>query len=373
MDFEASLQRIKDQGLYRELTSFNKVDQATVRTETDTYINFTSNDYLGLGQCSRATDMDATLKDVGMHYASSRLVSGNTYLYEAIEHDMSAIFQFKHSLITTSGYAANLAAFSIFRNEPHVMVFSDEKNHASIIDGIKLNRLETVVYPHLDYNTLEDELAKYPHTTKIIVSDSIFSTNGDMVDIDQLKHLKDNYQDTYIILDDAHGLGLNMFQSYDAVDILTSSLSKALGAFGGLIMTRDTMMHDLIINKGRSFIYSGCLPNYNLIQLRHLLDIYQSETYRQSDLKALSSYFNRQYAALFKAEPFTLAPIKAIPVNDIENGFKVHAYLKAHGFLTSFFRYPTVETPMIRLSLTSMHTKSDIDNFLTTLSNFEER
>lgn len=125
----------------------------------------------------------------GINYASSRLVSGNSQLYHNIERLFCSHYPFEDALITNSGYEANLAIFNIFKDQD-VIVFSDARNHASIIDGIKLSGLSKRIYPHLDYNALDQQLSLHPTTTKLIVTDSIFSTHGTMADLQQIITLK---------------------------------------------------------------------------------------------------------------------------------------------------------------------------------------
>lgn len=183
MDFQRKLDAIQAKGQLRQLREVEAVDGKWLTVQGRRFLNFTSNDYLGLGQMTHADGMSEKGQK---HLASSRLVSGNSALYTKIERLLSTHFHFEDALVTTSGYDANLAVMQAFQDET-VVVFSDEANHASIIDGIRLSRLKKVIYPHNDVVALEKALLQYPETlTKVIVTDSVFSTDGAFAKLDAL-------------------------------------------------------------------------------------------------------------------------------------------------------------------------------------------
>ena len=210
MDIKAQLKQIQDKVLYRELQPIQSVEKQYIYINDQSYINFTSNDYLGIGQLEyQPQNFLDFIKTYSIHLSSSRLVSGNSVVYQQLEQAISEHFNFEDALIFNSGYDANLAVFNIFKNN-NVVIFSDQQNHASIIDGIKLSGLSKVIYQHLNYDDLESHLARHtnPDVQKVIVSDSVFSTNGTKADINRLVNLKQRYN-AILIIDASHSLGLN--------------------------------------------------------------------------------------------------------------------------------------------------------------------
>ncbi|MGO3049825.1 pyridoxal phosphate-dependent aminotransferase family protein [Staphylococcus casei] len=369
MDIQQIIHDIKANGTYRTLKNITQVSGKYITINKTNYINFTSNDYLGIGQFNlNLESFQAFSKQFSHTLSSSRLISGNSVVYSNLEKSISQSFGFEDCFITNSGYDANLAVFNIFKDED-VVVFSDQKNHASIIDGIKLSDLNKVIYQHLDYTALEMQLQQYPFHTKLIVSDSVFSTNGNIVDLQHLINLKNKYSNTLLIIDDSHGLGLNFFKSYQGIDILTSSLSKAWGAHGGVILSSKDIK-TLIINKGRAVIYSSGLPIFNLYHVMTNFQYVINCNTRREKLLDLSRYFNEQYQVLFNHQVASLSPIKNIILPCLKSTEKVHTYLYDNGLFTSLLRYPTVEVPTLRISLSYFHSKKDIDVLLRLIKNY---
>lgn len=260
MDLQRKLDAIQAKGQLRQLREVEAVDGKWLTVQGRRFLNFTSNDYLGLGQMTHADGMSEKGQK---HLASSRLVSGNSALYTKIERLLSTHFHFEDALVTTSGYDANLAVMQAFQDEA-VVVFSDEANHASIIDGIRLSRLKKVIYPHNDVVALEKALLQYPETlTKVIVTDSVFSTDGAFANLDALVQLKAKIPNIWLVVDDAHAFGLRLHTHYSNIDILTTSLSKGVGAHGGAILC-SALFKQVLVNVARPVIYSNALPQLQL-------------------------------------------------------------------------------------------------------------
>lgn len=310
------------------------------------------------------------MKTYSINLSSSRLVSGNSVIYDDLEQDISNYLNFEACLICNSGYDANLALFYIFKNE-NVIVFSDEKNHASIIDGIKLSGLQKVIYPHLDYEDLEEHLAWDTHedVQKVIVSDSVFSTSGKTVDIKKLVNLKQRYN-AILIIDASHSLGLNMIENHDVIDILTASLSRAWGAHGGVILSSKDI-RDLIINQGRSLIYSSSLPIHNLYFIKESLQHVIEEEYRREKLNTLSEYFNRKFKVLFHNQSTSGTLIKNIACDSLATGRTRYEMLYDHGIFVRYLRHPTVTQPTLRISLSYFHEAGDVDRLFNFINQCE--
>lgn len=368
LNLEQTLTNLKDAGLYRELLDIDTLSGQYLIIDGKRYINFTSNDYLGLGQMDFDPDeLGAFLNQYGHHLSSSRLISGNSQVYSTLETQISDYFGFEESVIFNSGYDANLAVFNSFKGE-NILVFSDQHNHASLIDGMKLSGTEKLVYTHLDYDELEDHLALC-HTLdipKMIVSDSVFSTDGSMIDLARLIELKQKY-DAWLVIDDSHGLGLNLIKDDSNIDILTSSLSKAWGAHGGIVLCSSSIKQ-LIINKGRSLIYTSGLPMHQLYFIQKQFDALRQADTNRVTLAELSAYFNTQLATHFPSQSRSISPIKNIVFEDLHTAATVHQQLFQRGFFVSYLRYPTVQQPTLRISLSSFHHQDAIDALFNALT-----
>lgn len=365
--FQDQIDLLQQKGLYRSLKSVGYLDKQYIEVENKRWTNYTSNDYLGLGQIALdKDDFERFMRKYSYHLSSSRLISGNSAAYEEIEAMLADWLGYSACTIFNSGYDANLALFNIFKNT-HCVVFSDKENHASIIDGIKLSGLEKVIYAHLDIADLEKRLAEYPNQNiqKIIISDSVFSTNGDVVDIEQLVSLKYKYN-AILILDVSHSFGIENYSNYQDIDILTSSLSKACGAYGGVILSPNDVK-DMVVNHGRPLIYSSSLPIYNLYFIkRNIVKLIDADD-RRAKLNSLSEYFNQKLKALNVDCNSSKSPIKFLEFDDLEAAQNIHQTLLKHHMFTSYLRYPTVTKPMLRISLSYFHTEQDVDRLFEIL------
>lgn len=362
------LNELYKNGLYRKTQDIDSVNNKHIIISEKNFINFTSNDYLGLGQLKiDEKKMKTFLEKFSKNLSSSRLISGNSCIYQYLEESISKYFRFEDSIITNSGYDANLAIFQIFKNENYV-IFSDEKNHASIIDGIKLSGLRKVIYKHIDYKDLEERLESSENigVQKVIVSDSIFSTNGNMANMDKLIELKNKYN-AILIIDDSHHLGLNFIKSYKGIDIVTSSLSKAFGAHGGIILCTHEIKK-LVVNFGRPIIYTSSLPIYNLYFIKESFEHLINAETRREYLTNLIQYFNAQFKRLFPCQNCSNSSIKNITFSELDSASYIYHALKEKQILVSYLRYPTVEEPTIRISLSYFHNENDIDKLLEIIS-----
>ncbi|MCU5746305.1 pyridoxal phosphate-dependent aminotransferase family protein [Staphylococcus sp. SQ8-PEA] len=356
MDFNKKLEKIREAGHLRTLTDIHSIEGKFITSTRGRYINFTSNDYLGLAQEQEYLPVHPQNH---MDLASSRLVSGNSILYTTIERRMSEMFGFEAALVTNSGYDANLALFNIFKGES-VVAFSDEDNHASIIDGLRLSDISKEIYSHLDYDMLEAKLQQHPNSTKLICTDTVFSTTGDMVDVERLRKLKQKYPQTLIMIDDSHGLGLGLIEDYRDIDMLTASLSKGIGAYGGVILCNNTVKQ-LILNLGRPVIYSSSMPNSQLTHILLNLDLVQKADDNRAHVKYLSQYFNHLLEAHTGRKNDALSPIKFIEYESQIKAESTYEKLLEAGIWVSYFRYPTVQKPTLRLSLNYYHSAEDLE------------
>jgi 8-amino-7-oxononanoate synthase len=260
--FEQELSSIKARGLFREL----RIYSPTVN-ERGGAVNFSSNDYLGLSTDERVKLASVRgIEQCGTGATASRLMAGNTELAEGLEADIASMMGTEAALVFGSGFLTNLGVLSSLAGKDDE-VFSDELNHASIIDGIRLSHARRSVYKHKDLGTLEILLKSSTARKRLIVSESIFSMDGDVAPVIALRGLADRYG-ALLVIDEAHAVGVvgsrgggvcRIDESKTRPDIVVGTLSKALGGYGGFAAC-SRAARSFLANRARSFIYSTGLP-----------------------------------------------------------------------------------------------------------------
>ncbi|OLN28648.1 8-amino-7-oxononanoate synthase [Desulfovibrio sp. DV] len=332
-------------------------------------LNLASNNYLGLS--SHPELIEASAKGLARHGCSSgasRLITGNFALAETLEAELATFKYQEAALVTGSGYAANLAVFSALADR-RTVVFSDHLNHASIIDGILLSRARLVRYRHLDMAHLERLLTREAMVEKkIIVTDTVFSMDGDVAPLARLVELGKAHG-ALIVVDEAHAMGVlgrgrglaAALGLSDDVDVHVGTLSKALGSLGGYVAGRVETI-ELLRNRGRSFIFSTALPPAvlaaSLAALRHI----KSNHGLGARLMRLSKEVRDHLNSLgFDTMGSTT---QIIPVACGRNRVALHAQalLRAEGLLVAAVRPPTVPqgSARLRLSLRADLTDDDV-------------
>jgi glycine C-acetyltransferase len=252
------LSEIKRQNLYRQLR-YGKVNGPYITINSKKLVNFCSNDYLGLSN---------TKITASQLQSSSRLVSGNDTSFMKLEKKLAEHKSQESALVFPTGYMANLGAIPALVDKNSI-IFSDELNHASIIEACKLSDVKLQVYRHNDVEDLEKKIKKFKAYNKLIITEGIFSMDGDYSKLREISEISQK-TGSFLILDDAHGdftVGKdgkgtpNHFGVEKKVDVYISSLSKGLGSFGGYAAASNPVV-DLCINKARSFIYTSALPSF---------------------------------------------------------------------------------------------------------------
>ncbi|MDD5773435.1 MAG: pyridoxal phosphate-dependent aminotransferase family protein, partial [bacterium] len=296
----------------KSLTKIDKDNRRTLKiigSAQDKYIlingkktlNLSSNDYLGLANDNRLKDAGIkALREYGTSSSSSRLISGNIKIHEELENALAEYFQTGSCLLFNSGYQANLGVIPALMDKNDEII-CDRLCHASIIDGILLSGARFRRFPHFDYDILENILKKLPQKTKkLIITESIFSMNGDIADIPALLELAVKYN-CLLYIDEAHSLGIlgekgkGILEKYN-IDpennniIRLGTLGKAFASFGAFILGNKNL-REFLINKSRSFIYSTAIPpSASAISLTSL-KIIESEPKRRKDLWDSTFYF----------------------------------------------------------------------------------
>lgn len=370
------LEELKNKKLYRSMEILKSGCHRLIRIGRRSFINFSSNNYLGLnGHPEIVKSMEKAILNWGTSSSSSRLISGNMELFEIAERKLARFKGLEASLIFPSGYQANVSIIPTLVGEGDV-IFSDELNHASIIDGCRLSKAKICVYKHRDYEDLEKKAKKKNGNRKLIVSDSIFSMDGDMADIKQLVKIAE-YYDCALLIDDAHAtgiLGKNGSGSLEHFGVKGKDVmvlgtgGKALGVAGSFFCCSD-IIRKYLINKCRGFIYStGVLPAIPA-GLLSSIDIVKKEGFRRKKLKELSSYFWKRLNELDLKTTNTPSHILPLIIGDTEKTLKIAEKLIENGIFIRAIRPPTVpeNSSRIRFCITYEHEYDDIDKVIKIL------
>lgn len=335
-------------------------------------VNLCSNDYLGLAADPRLKQavIEAVASARQMGATGSRLLSGNSREWEELESEFAEFVGTESALYFSSGYAANVGLLSSIL-QPGDIVFSDALNHASLIDGMRLSGAEKIIYPHGDMQFLEDALREKSRSTgaKVIVTESIFSMEGDVARIDDLVRLAKTYS-AELIVDEAHALGVRGPEGRGVAaelklerDIfaIVYPCGKALASAGAFVCC-DARLKDFLINRARTFLFSTALPPYFARQIHAALAIAREEHFRRKHLNEISSVLRE---GLFVAGlNYGASSTQIVPVilGSNEAALRVAAQLQAGGFAVRAIRPPTVPpgTARIRISLTSRIALADV-------------
>ncbi|MCL4491954.1 MAG: 8-amino-7-oxononanoate synthase [Nitrospirae bacterium] len=343
------------------------------------HINFASNDYLGLaGAVSIREPAQKAMDKYGFGSGASRLLAGGTVLHSELERSIAGFKGTEAALVFNSGYTANISAIPSIAGEGDI-IFSDEFNHASIVDGCRLSRAGKLIYRHRDPGHLSELLGQEKGRRKIIVTDTVFSMDGDIAPVREiydicLQHQKGD--DVTLYLDDAHGTGvlgggkgaLSHFGIKPEPWIIQmGTFSKALGSYGAFIAaSRD--ITDWLINTARGFIYSTALPACTAAASLAALDIVRENP---DIVRRLWQNRERLFNGIRDLGFDTLSsetPIIPISTGDVETAVRLSEKLLAHHIYAPAIRPPTVKIPRIRVTVTAAHTAEDIDRLLEALA-----
>ena len=348
--------KLKEKDNFRHINDIESKHSKYIRVDGRDLLNFSSNDYLNL-----STDKDLTEEFISKYHTSreflfsstsSRLLTGTSEIYKRLENNLAKLFKKEACLLFNTGYQCNLGVVSSLVNRDDV-IFSDKLNHASIIDGMRLSMTPFYRYRHFDYENLEELLKKHRnnHKKAIIISESVFSMDGDIADLKKLVELKKKY-DCSLMIDEAHAFGIfgkNLAGIADRenllseIDIITATLGKSFASMGAFC-TADRTIIDYLINKANSFIFSTALPSVNVMWTNFLIEEKFNKVKEKS--KKLNELINKVNSE---------SQIVPVIIGENEKTIKIAQHLRSKGFYILPVRPPTVPvgTSRLRLSLTA--------------------
>jgi 8-amino-7-oxononanoate synthase len=372
-ELAAELARLEAAGLRRRLSAIGSVSDAAVRVDGRTHLLLSSNNYLGLaGHPELRMAASAAIERFGCGTGSSRLIAGHLEIHAELEAKLAAFKGTEAALVFPSGYQANVGTIgALVGRGDHV--FSDELNHASIIDGCRLSRATVHVYPHRDVAALETELARTPPGgRRLIVSDSVFSMDGDVAPLPDLVALAEHYH-SVLMLDEAHASGVlgahgaglaDALGLADRVPVQMGTLGKALGSAGAYVAGSRALV-DVLVNRARSFVYTTGLAPASVAAAGAALDLVAREPERRA---RLAEHATRLRAGLAELGLAVGGDTHILPVvlHDVARTTAFAAALARRGVLVHPIRPPTVPRGTARLRVTPIatHTRVQLDRAL---------
>lgn len=368
--FEKELSEIKKNGLYRILRIVESAQSSRIVIDGKEVLLLSSNNYLGLANHPRLKEAAKEAIDrYGAGSGASRLISGNNILYKELEERIAAFKNTAAALVFNSGYMANISILPTVAGEGD-LILSDELNHASIIDGCRLSKAEKIIYRHKDTRHIEEVLSKNKDRRSLIVTEGVFSMDGDIAPIPEIIDIAKRYS-AMVMLDDAHATGVlgrngigtgGHFGIKEGIDIHMGTLGKALGTFGAYVAGSKSLI-EFLINRARGFIFTTALPPSVLASAIAAIQILEEEPHLIKNL-----WINRNYLADgLKNLGFNImgseTPIIPIFIGSIEKALKMAERLFEEGIYIPAIRPPTVPEDSCRLRLTVMatHTKEELD------------
>ncbi len=356
---------IKTKGLYREFKTIESGQTPRIMKDGRELILLSSNNYLGLSDHPevKKASMDA-IEEYGTGAGGSRLTTGNTDLYNSLEEKLVNFKGTEDAIVFSTGYMANIGAISTLMNK-NDLILSDELNHASIIDGCRLSHAEVKIYPHRDTSFVEKILRESKHPRKLIVTDGIFSMDGDIAPLPEISELAEKY-DAIVMVDDAHAtgvLGRHCRGTADHfnldVEINMGTLSKALASIGGYI-AGSTELVTYLRNRARAFIYSTALPPPAVAAAKTAMDIIEKERPAKKLWQNIAFYKK----GLLDLGITVNSDTHIVPVmtGDTEKTVEAASLLEKLGVFVQGIRPPTVPEGRgrIRTSLMATHSENDI-------------
>ena len=340
-----------------------------------TLVNFGSNDYLGLAADPRiAAAAKAAIDQYGWGSGASPLVTGRSELHAELERELAWFEGTEAALLFPSGYAANVGTICALVGKGDA-IYSDELNHASIIDGCRLSGAHVHVYRHCNMAQLHELLRQgEPFRRRLVVSDSLFSMHGDIAPLPQLVELANEFK-AMVMVDEAHATGI--FGDYGrgvcedfgvewGVHVRVGTLSKALGSHGGFVVGQQRLI-DWLANRARPYVFSTAAPAAVAAAGIAALDINDPE--RRKTLYVLASHLREWLVERDLIAPAPVSQIIPVILGDADRTMAAAAELRRRGFFVPGIRPPSVPEgqSLLRISLTCLHTQQQLDALVAAL------
>ena len=367
------LAELESQNLLRKRRVVTSSQSTRLVVDGKTYLSFCSNDYLGLANHPALTEaLLRGAREHGVGAAASHLISGHMGPHEKLEIALAEFVGLPRALYFSTGYMANTGVIPALAGRGDA-IFSDALNHACIIDGARLSRAEVQVYPHADMNDLARLLDTSRAARKLVVSDAVFSMDGDIAPIRELVALCERH-DAWLLLDDAHGFGVlgasgrGVLEHFDIRSpnvVYMGTLGKAAGVSGAFVAGQPDVI-EWLVQRARTYVFSTASPPALAVALQESLRIIERESWRREQLQILAARLRNGLVGL----PWNLLPsqtaIQPLIIGENSAALNVMAKLQEKNIWVPAIRPPTVPagTARLRISLSAAHTIEDVDGLV---------
>ena len=370
----ARLAEVKENGLYRRLRTVESAQDAAIILEGQEVLLFSSNNYLGLANHPLLKHAaQQAIEQYGCGSGASRLISGSMAVHHELEHRLARLKKAEAALVFPTGYHANIGVLAALMG-PGDTILSDSLNHASIVDGCRLSRADIRIYRHADTAHLNELLnACPPAGQRLIVTDSVFSMDGDLAPLAEITALARQY-DAWVMVDEAHATGVfgphggglvEELGLTEQVDIQMGTLGKALGCVGAFVAGSHELI-DWLVNRARSFIYTTAIPPAVAASVLAALDIVEQEPGRRQQLWDNTQLLSDGLRSLGYTLGATRSQILPVIIGEADETMLVAQAILRHGVFAHGIRPPTVPEGSSRIRVTPMatHTQDQLSRTL---------
>ena len=376
---QSQLNDIKEQGTYKNERIIDTAQESEIGVNGKKVLNFCANNYLGLANNNeiRKAAMQA-IEEWGFGLGSVRFICGTQTIHKELEHSVSTFLDKEDTILYSSCFDANGGLFETILSEEDA-VFSDELNHASIIDGIRLCRAQKYRYKNCNMNDLEDKLSQSDARVKLIVTDGVFSMDGTIAPVDKIVDLAHQYN-ALVMVDDCHATGFigsngkgsgEYCGVLEKVDIISSTFGKALGGASGGFISASKNIVDTLRQKSRPYLFSNSLAPALVVACLKALEIINSNKSLISSLHENTSYFRKRIKEIGYELKGESHPIVPIMIYDAKKTVALSEMLLEKNIYVIPFSFPVVpkDQARIRVQLSSLHTREQLEH---SINAFEE-
>lgn len=375
-DFEHDLDLLREQSLLRQRKVADSACGPEVIVDGKPVLAFCSNDYLGLAAAPEIAEaLSAAAQKHGVGSGASHLISGHHRLHQQLEIRLAQFSGLERTLTFSTGYMANMAVIAALAGRGDA-VFSDALNHASLIDACRLSRAEIHKYPHGNVAALADQMAQCQAKRKLVVTDAVFSMDGDIAPLPQLIDLCERH-DAMLVVDDAHGfgvLGVNGRGTLSHLGIASScivymgTLGKAAGVAGAFVGGSSNLV-EWLLQKGRTYIFTTAAPPPLAAALIKAVDLVEHGDHRRTHLQHIIKRFRTRLETGRWQLLDSQTPIQPLLIGSNDETLRVAEVLMSEGLWVPAIRPPTVPagTARLRISLSAAHTETHIDRLVDAL------
>lgn len=378
------LEQRKNEGLFRHRLTRQSPQTPHVKIATQLNLSFASNDYLGLANHPEvAAALCRGTLQYGVGSGASHLISGHSAVHHELENLLARFVELPSALLFSTGYMANIAVVTTLVGH-HDVVFADKLNHASLNDAALLSKAKLIRYPHLDLDSLERALARTNAPSKLVLTDAVFSMDGDVAPIKELLTLCQKYG-AWLLIDDAHGFGVLGFagrgilhRSLEQIDlnsphlIYMATLGKAVGVFGAFVAGQPEVI-EMLIQFARTYGYTTAMPSALAYAVMQSLTLLEQEEWRRERLARLITLLKSHYQSSRWSLLPSLTPIQPLLIGESNTAIQLSEILRREGILIPAIRPPTVPVGQarLRISLSASHREEEIIQLAETLQRAE--